>query len=158
MAMKSRYLAVLLFCASCADNSQPAAPSSPRPTAPGFTTVTAITSSPGCRPSGTQIGQRHSAWVTLADSASSVRVVLYAGPPDPQQDQVGFEGSRAGDTITASLSDLSPVIFCGGRRLPAVGGSLTGTLEGNRFVGDFTVVFGTNIEQVTIAYHFVATV
>jgi hypothetical protein len=35
MAMKSKYLVVLLFCASCADNTQPAAPSSPTP--PGVT-------------------------------------------------------------------------------------------------------------------------
>ena len=35
MAMKSKYLVALLFCASCADNSHPAAPSSPTP--PGVT-------------------------------------------------------------------------------------------------------------------------
>ena len=124
-----------------------------------FTWVSATATRPLCPEITSQIGGSWPLWIGMKIEGSSVTLLLSEGPPsnDPMDEGPAvFRGTIVGNSITASDASLA-----GGFACPAdksitreIGGDLTANVSGNTITGEYTTVYGSGADAVTLLFRF----
>jgi hypothetical protein len=140
----------------------PPNPSPPKPN--GTLTMTSIASQRTCSDQLNEFRRSRQIWFILQGDELSVTlsIALSAPPYDPQGDlgPVIYKGTRTGDSISASQSQLYAVLICSanGSTLPQMKGDLNAQVAGGEISGDIVEIYGSGSDEVTITWHFQATV